>query len=439
MSQQTPRVQRSRVQTQPRSLDQELGQRLADWIHGSTQDVVDAWAAAVRADPRIESDRSLSYAEFIDHIPDVIEEICLQLRGASFRQEEPTIREEARMHGLFRWRQGYDLEEIMREIAHLRQVLLSFVASAGERVGASVTEIVTFERLIGRTLDEGQIATILTYIGERDRQVADRDLEIASRREESVDLERRLQQSRLEEERGRTEALESAARMKDDFLATLSHELRTPLTAISAWVRILEKDGSPATLSSAIQALERNARVLSQLIDDLLDVSRIIAGKLEFVDDPLDAREFVRAACETVLPQARARNVSLQLQELSHPLPIVGDAGRLHQVVWNLLTNAVRFSHPGGEVRVDLGESEEEVWIAVTDQGMGIDPTFLPYVFDRFRQQDQRFTRWHGGLGLGLSIARTIVEAHGGRLTAFSAGEAKGSRFELRLPKRQDA
>ncbi len=418
----------------PPSFDPVPGARLAERLSESVPAIVEAWSRAVRADPGIHSDDSLSYAEFVDHIPKVVEKLCAVLRDGELGGERSAIRREARAHGLFRWRQGYDLGELMREIGHLREVLLASGAEAAEALDIAARQQHGFERVILRVIDEGQVATILTYVSERDREAAERDQAIAARDREIAERERRLQQTRLEQERSRSEALESAAAAKDDFLATLSHELRTPLTPILAWITILEKDRSPATLEAAARTLGRNARVLAQLIEDLLDVSRIVAGKLELAREPVDGRDVLRAACETVLPAATARGVSLVLGEPPEPLPLLGDPVRLQQVVWNLLSNGIKFSRSGGEVRIETAREGAETVIAVSDDGVGIAPGFLPYIFDRFRQQEGRPARGRGGLGLGLAIARSIAEAHGGRLIAHSEGEGRGSRFELRLP-----
>ena len=415
-------------------LDPRLGRELAHRLLAAEQEIVDAWSVAVRADPQIHSDESLSYPEFVDHIPKVVAEVCAILGGASPAAEAPTIREDARVHGAFRWQQGYDLAEVMREIGHLRRVLIDFITAAREDSGFDHADQPAILHHMLKIIDEGQVTTILTYVAERERELAERDREIALRDREILDRDRRLQQTLLEKERTRSEALESAAHAKDEFLATLSHELRTPLTPILAWITILEKDTSSATIAAAVKTITRNVFVLVRLIDDLLDVSRIVTGKLDFARELVDAREFVTAARDTVLPLAAANNVALRLAAAAEPLPVMGDATRLQQVVWNLLSNAVKFSQPGGEVRIEVSAEDREVMIVVSDDGLGIDPAFLPHIFDRFRQQDQGSTRGHGGLGLGLAIARAISDAHGGRLSASSEGRRKGSRFEFRLP-----
>ena len=230
------------------------------------------------------------------------------------------------------------------------------------------------------------------------------------------------------------EAQESS-RLKDEFLATISHELRTPLTAILGWAHMLRTGQfSGASSIKAFETIERNARAQAQLIDDLLDVSRIITGKLRIDVRQVDPNSFVEAAIEAVRPAAEAKGVRVQKIMDTGLNSVSGDPVRLQQVIWNLLSNAIKFTPRGGRVQVKLERVNSHIEIAVSDTGVGIDPDFLPHVFDRFRQADQRTTRQHGGMGLGLSIVRHLVELHGGTVTAESPGEEQGSTFTVLLP-----
>jgi PAS domain S-box-containing protein len=229
---------------------------------------------------------------------------------------------------------------------------------------------------------------------------------------------------------------EDANRLKDEFLATLSHELRTPLTAILGWshmlrdVRVDEK-----TFNTAIEIIERNARTQQQIVDDILDVSRVITGNLRLEAEPTDLRGVVEAAADTVRPAATAKGINLNLSFDAGVGPVMGEPRRLQQVVWNLLLNAVKFTPIGGEVRVRVERGTDgHARLTVSDTGQGIAPEFLPHVFDRFRQGDQSTTRAHGGLGLGLSIVRHLVELHGGTVSASSDGAGRGSTFRVELP-----
>jgi PAS domain S-box-containing protein len=228
---------------------------------------------------------------------------------------------------------------------------------------------------------------------------------------------------------------EEASRLKDEFLATVSHELRTPLTAILGWVYLLRAGHlDERGAQSALETVERNARSQSQLIDDLLDVSRIITGKLRLDIRQIDPASFIEASIESLHPAAEAKGVRLQKVLDTGVSSIAGDPARLQQVVWNLLSNAIKFTPKGGRVQVRLERVNSHVEISVSDTGSGISPEFLPLVFDRFRQADQSTTRAHGGLGLGLAIVRHLVELHGGTVRAESHGEGKGATFTVMLP-----
>ncbi len=230
---------------------------------------------------------------------------------------------------------------------------------------------------------------------------------------------------------------QEASRLKDDFLATVSHELRTPLNAILGWSRMLRTNRFDAeTASQALETIERNAKSQAQLIEDLLDVSRIITGKLRLDIRPVEPVAVINAAIDAVRPAAEAKNVRLQTVLDPWAGIISGDPDRLQQVLWNLLSNALKFTPKDGSVQVRLERVNSHIEIIVSDTGKGIGPEFLPFVFDRFRQADSTLTRSHGGLGLGLSIVRHIVEMHGGTVRADSAGENFGATFTVKLPLR---
>ena len=254
--------------------------------------------------------------------------------------------------------------------------------------------------------------------------------EIAERtlaQHQAADLLKREQAARRE--------VEAANRSKDEFLAILSHELRTPLNAILGWSEIL-RTGEPtrAEVIEGVEVIERNARSQARLVEDVLEVSRIICGKIRLNLGRVDLQVVIDAAVTGARPTASAKGVSLR--QAGEPLPrqSPGDADRLQQVLGNLLSNAIKFTPKGGEVAVSARQDETHTEIVVTDTGIGIQPDFLPFVFDRFRQSDASITRSHGGLGLGLSISRHLVEMHGGTVAAASAGEGKGATFVVSLP-----
>jgi hypothetical protein len=224
--------------------------------------------------------------------------------------------------------------------------------------------------------------------------------------------------------------------MKDEFLATLSHELRTPLNAILGWAGILQMNPTSAEISQALSVIQRNAKAQAQIIEDLLDMSRIISGKVLLDVRAIDLVDVLQASLETVRPAADAKGIRLQAILDPEAGVVSGDANRLQQVFWNLLTNAVKFTSKGGQVRVVLQRVASQVEVTVTDTGEGIALEFLPHVFDRFRQADATTTRRHGGLGLGLSIVKQIAELHGGSVRAHSTGIGQGSTFIVTLPLR---
>lgn len=241
--------------------------------------------------------------------------------------------------------------------------------------------------------------------------------------------------SLLESERlARTEA-ERASSLKDDFLATLSHELRTPLTAVLGWCALARLRGEDrAELDRALDTIERNTRVQVRLVDDLLDVTRLQAGSLHLDVEPILFEGPILAAIDAVRPAADAKQVALEYAVTSGSRVVMGDAARLQQVASNLLVNAVKFTHPGGRIDVRVEGADDRVRLIVADNGEGIDEAFLPYVFARFRQADSSVARSHGGLGLGLSIARDLVRLHGGQLTVASDGIGRGATFTVSIP-----
>lgn len=239
----------------------------------------------------------------------------------------------------------------------------------------------------------------------------------------------------LENEREAREEAERTSQMKDEFLATLSHELRTPLSAILGWSQVLRRGSrDQADLARGLQTIERNARAQAQLIEDLLDMSRITSGKVLLDMQTVAPASFIEAAIETVRPALDAKGIRFERHYDATGALVAGDPGRLQQVVWNLLTNAIKFTPRGGRVAVELAQRDDLVTITVRDNGAGIRPEFLTHVFERFRQADASMTRRHGGLGLGLAIVKHLVEQHGGTVRAESSGEGLGASFTIELP-----
>jgi signal transduction histidine kinase/CheY-like chemotaxis protein len=266
-----------------------------------------------------------------------------------------------------------------------------------------------------------------------EQRVLERTAELHAVSEERAGLLHRERAARAEAER--------SSRVKDDFVATLSHELRTPLSAIMGWTYLLRANPRRPDAGYGLEVIERNTRAQARMIDDLLDMSRIVSGKLRIDAAPVDLSQVIDAAMETVRPAADAKGVRLErrLDPAAGGAKALGDAARLQQVVWNLLTNAIKFTPRSGRVVVSLASDGPNVQVVVQDTGQGIKGEFLPHVFDRFRQQDASTTRTHSGLGIGLSIVRHLVEMHGGTVQAFSAGEGAGARFTVTIPGLTDA
>ena len=311
-----------------------------------------------------------------------------------------------------------DMEEVLSNIDKIRhgETVEPFETQRRQKDGPHLHLAVVLSPVkdaAGRIIG---VSTVARDITERKRAEAEREELLASAQAAQAEAEK-------------------ANRLKDEFLATLSHELRTPLTAILGWAEMLGKSQlAPVTAQRAVEVIRRNARMQVQMIDDLLDVSRIVTGKLSMTVQPVDLGTVIIAAVEGMRPAAEAKEIRFQLQLDSPAAQVSGDPARLQQVAWNLVSNAIKFTPKGGRVLVRLERVDSQVEVAVSDTGRGITPEFLPHVFDRFRQADSTTTRVYGGLGLGLAIVRQLVELHGGTVRVESAGEGQGATFTVSLP-----
>ena len=275
-------------------------------------------------------------------------------------------------------------------------------------------------------------------IAERTRELATANVALSAEIEERVKIEQDRVRLLKREQAARMEA-EAANRLKDEFLATLSHELRTPLNAIMGWAHVLgQTSGDRATVQRAAEVIRQNAAAQAQLIEDILDVSRVVGGRLVLDTGPVQMRIVIEDAIESLMPAATAKAINIE-RTLTSDIQVFGDRDRLQQIVWNLVSNALKFTPKGGRIEVELHAEGGDAALRVTDTGIGIPADFLPFVFDRFRQADSSMSRRHSGLGLGMAIVRHLVELHGGTVSAESEGEGKGATFRLRLPTRSDA
>lgn len=287
-------------------------------------------------------------------------------------------------------------------------ILLSANAYNSERLSAFVGNVLNIT-IMDRPLQKAVlISAVKGALRARERQYQTRDL--------------------LEE-------LKETDRQKDQFLASLSHELRTPLNSMLGWIRMLRTDNSGLDRHHALEVIERNARAQTQIINDILTLSRVVTGKLAMDSHPLDLVEVIRAAVDVVQPSLESKQIDLKLALGEAPIIVNGDFDRLQQVFWNLLSNAVKFTPENGTIKIVSVVEPDRITITVTDTGKGIDPEFLPYAFERFRQADTSFTRKVGGLGLGLAIVRTIIEQHHGTATVTSEGDGRGATFTVTLPR----
>ena len=396
-------------------------------------------------------------ADFIDYLPPTVERVMKQVRAERKANESEKLRQgEERFRTSFEnMLDGFGIYSAVRDVAGtITDFRVDYLNTAACKLsgrtqeeqighGLQLLEPSDFERTLfergtvvvntgapfsadGLLIEGGQAAprwfdVRITKLG---------DGVVATWRDAT---ERIKSESEIARARQRAE---QASRAKDEFLATVSHELRTPLNAILGWVQLLGlEDLDDATKQDAILTIERNAKSQARLIEDLIDISRIVSGKLRLELREVDLRGVIQAAVDAARPAAEARSLQLEVRFDPAAGPVAGDPDRLQQIVWNLVSNAIKFTPEQGRVQVDLSQSPaRQLEVRVSDNGKGIDPEFLPFVFERFSQADSSSTRHYSGLGLGLAITRHMVELHGGSIHAASEGEGQGATFSVRLP-----
>jgi signal transduction histidine kinase len=331
--------------------------------------------------------------------------------------------------------EGTDGLSVLSELRRKHPLTIAIVLTGFASLESAVASIRqgAYDYLVKPCIIDDLKLTIRRGLEHRRLLVAEQE---AKRRLEvlNAELERRVLKQ-TEDLRIANEELKRNSEAKDIFLATLSHELRTPLTPIVGWTRLLLSNQDSPHLEKGLRAIERNALYQAKLIEDLLDVSRIITGKIEFTPERLDARVIVEAAVDNMRPKATEKGIGLLLQTALEPIWVLGVRIRLEQILWNLISNSIKFTNPGGKIVVEVNDHGDEVVIVVQDTGIGIEPEFLPHVFDRFKQAEGFATRKHEGLGLGLSIVRAFVELHRGRVWVESLGAGMGATFKIAIPK----
>jgi len=324
------------------------------------------------------------------------------------------------------------LEEVRRRTPLTITIVLTGFAAVESAIAALRQG--AYDYLTKPCIIDELILTVSRGIEHRRLMLAEREARLGLE-ELNRELERRVEERTAELRRVNVELTE-ANRAKDIFLATLSHELRTPLTPVLGWVNLLRSGGSAdaSMLTQGLDAIQRNAQLQARLVDDLLDISRVVSGKLRIDREPVNLSGVVESAAEVVRADALARAVELSVELPARAIVVQGAPLRLQQIVWNLLSNAVKFTPKGGRVNARVWVEGDDAFVEVTDTGIGIAHDFLPHVFDRFRQADGSTTRQYGGLGLGLAIVRALAELHGGWVRADSGGLGLGSRFTFVLP-----
>lgn len=380
-------------------------------LRAAREALMERWQRAVHRDAAcLPSAQDLPKLQLWDHLPELLEEIAAAVEGA------PTLAVEdgGRAHGRSRWTSGYDIPEVVRELAILRETLLEWIEEYSLTVAAlTARELMEVCRRIHRVIDHSAQAGVAQFYTEA----------LAVRRELWTELEAANVQ------------LKAANDQKDRFFALLSHELRNPLAPILTAVQLLEfSDATDPRLRRAREVIERQVKHQARLIDDLLDVSRIAQGKMALRLEPHNLKAAVAYAVEGCLSAIEAKDQELRVDLPDEPLPVQADPVRLEQIVTNLLSNANRYTDPGGTIWLTVARVENGALIRVRDTGIGIAPELLPRIFELFVQADTSQHRPRGGLGIGLALVRHLVELHGGTVEADSPGLGQGTEFTVRLP-----
>ena len=405
-------------------MDQKILSELGDYLLAHCEEIIAEWLRAVERNADISSSDHLNYKELVDHLPKLCQELTELLKNPQSNQSRAEVSRAARVHGKYRWRQGYRLEEVIREASVVRRILFHNWVEAFAREEpqfAGETRKVA-ENIIHQAVDD--------VISDSAEQFVEEQLKATSHL--NSQLGDALADSRLQKA-----AANAANNAKDRFLAMLSHELRTPLNPILLWASaILEDERTAPSLKEDIQMVRRNVELEASLIDDLLDVARITGGKLQLHLQLSDAAALFRDALEMVKAESVRKQLEIRLELSATNHRVIVDRARIEQVFWNVLKNAQKFTPEGGTISArSFNEGKEKVSFEITDGGKGIEPDLLPKIFEMFQQGVGGPL---GGLGLGLAISKAIIESHGGKIYASSKGSGTGATFTIELKTAQE-
>jgi signal transduction histidine kinase len=400
-------------------MDQKILSELGDYLLAHREEIIAEWLGAVERNADISSSDHLNYKELVDHLPTLCQELTDLLKNPQSNQSRAEVSRAARVHGKYRWRQGYRLEEVIREASIVRRILFQNWVEAFAREEpqfAGETRKVA-ENIVHQAVDD--------VISDSAEQFVEEQLRATSHLNS-------LLGDALAEVRQEKAAADVANKAKDKFLAMLSHELRTPLNPILLWAnaKLAEAQTAPS-LKEDIQMVRRNVELEASLIDDLLDVARITGGKLQLHLQLSDAATLFRDALAMVKAESVRKQLEIRVELSATNHRVIVDRARVEQVFWNVLKNAQKFTPEGGTISVrSFNEGKEKVSFEITDSGKGIEPDLLPKIFEMFQQGAGASL---GGLGLGLAISKAIIESHGGKIYASSKGKGTGATFTIEL------
>jgi signal transduction histidine kinase len=404
-------------------MDQKILSELGDYLLARREDIIGQWLQAVEQNPEISSSHHLKYKELVDHLPKLCQDLAELLKSPQSNQNRSEVSRDARVHGKYRWQQGYRLEEVIREASIVRRILFHnwLDAYAGEVPEFEGETRRTAENIIHHAVEDVIADSAEQFVEEQQKSTSHLNSQLADA---------------LAEVRQQKAAADAANNAKDRFLAMLSHELRTPLNPILLWANAtLEEEQLAPSLKEGIQMVRRNVELEASLIDDLLDVARITGGKLQLHLQLSDAATLIRDALEMVKSESVRKHLEMRVELSATNHRVVVDQARIQQVFWNVLKNAQKFTPEHGTISIrSFNQGEEKLLFEITDSGKGIEPDLLPKIFDAFQQGASPGE----GLGLGLAISRAIIQNHGGKIYASSKGSGSGATFTIELKTAQD-